>query len=53
MLDAKGSVQETVYEAAWGDAGKCTPGADGNLPPAGSTVDVGTPAGATPWAIQS
>jgi len=39
-LDAKGAVQEKVYDVAWGDADKRAPGADGKLPPVGSTVDV-------------
>ena len=39
-LDAKGQPQERVYDVAWGDAGKRKPGADGKLPPVGSTVDV-------------
>jgi len=39
-LDAKGQVQEKVYDVVWGDADKRTPGADGKLPPVGDTVDV-------------
>jgi hypothetical protein len=39
-LDAKGNVQEKVYDVVWGDADKRQPGADGKLPPVGSTVDV-------------
>jgi hypothetical protein len=39
-LDAGGQVQEKVYDVAWGDAAKRKPGADGKLPPVGSTVDV-------------
>jgi hypothetical protein len=39
-VDAKGAVQEKVYDVAWGDAEKRKPGADGKLPPVGSTVDV-------------
>jgi len=39
-LDAGGQVQERVYDVAWGDATKRKPGADGKLPPVGSTVDV-------------
>jgi hypothetical protein len=40
-LDAGGQVQEKVYDVVWGDAAKRRPGADGKLPPVGSTVDVG------------
>lgn len=39
-LDAKGNVQEKVYDVVWSDAGKRKPGADGKLPAVGSTVDV-------------
>ncbi|MCO6412220.1 MAG: DUF3604 domain-containing protein [Thiogranum sp.] len=39
-LDARGDVQEKVYDVVWGDADKRKPGADGKLPPVGSTVDV-------------
>lgn len=39
-LDAKGMVQEKVYDVVWGDAEKRKPGADGKLPAVGSTVDV-------------
>ncbi len=39
-LDAKGEVQEKVYDVVWGDADKRNPGADGKLPPVGNTVDV-------------
>ncbi|MDQ1241785.1 MAG: hypothetical protein QG601_588 [Pseudomonadota bacterium] len=39
-LDAKGMVQEKVYDVVWGDADKRVPGADGKLPSVGSTVDV-------------
>ena len=39
-LDAKGQVQERIYDVAWGDAGKRKPGANGKLPPVGNTVDV-------------
>jgi hypothetical protein len=39
-LDAKGDVHEKVYDVVWGDADKRQPGADGKLPPVGSTVDV-------------
>jgi hypothetical protein len=37
-LDAKGDVQEKVYDVVWSDSRK--PGADGKLPPVGNTVDV-------------
>ena len=37
-VDAKGDLQEKVYDVAWSGARK--PGADGKLPPIGSTVDV-------------
>jgi Protein of unknown function (DUF3604) len=39
-VDAKGDVQEKVYDVVWGDAGKRQPGANGKLPPVGDTVDV-------------
>jgi hypothetical protein len=39
-LDAKGDMQEKVYDVVWGDADKRQPSADGKLPPVGSTVDV-------------
>jgi hypothetical protein len=39
-LDADGETQEKVYDVAWGDAETRQPGADGNLPPVGNTVDV-------------
>ena len=39
-LDAKGEVQEKVYDVVWGDADKRKPGVDGKLPPVGNTVDV-------------
>jgi hypothetical protein len=39
-VDAKGDLQEKVYDVAWGDADKRKPGADGKLPPVGDTVDV-------------
>jgi hypothetical protein len=37
-LDAKGQLHEKVYDVAW--SGDRKPGADGKLPPVGSTVDV-------------
>jgi len=39
-VDAKGEVQEQVYDVAWGDADKRKPGASGKVPPVGDTVDV-------------
>jgi hypothetical protein len=39
-LDAKGEVHEKIYDIVWGDAEKRRPGANGKLPPVGSTVDV-------------
>ena len=39
-LDGKGQVQEKVYDVVWGDAEKRKPGANGKLPPVGSTVDL-------------
>jgi hypothetical protein len=39
-LETDGSMQEKIYDVVWGDADNRTPGADGKLPPVGSTVDV-------------
>jgi len=39
-LDASGTLHEQVYDVVWGDADERRPGADGKLPPVGSTVDV-------------
>jgi Protein of unknown function (DUF3604) len=39
-IDAKGEVQEKVYDVVWSDANKRKAGADGKLPPVGNTVDV-------------
>ncbi len=39
-LDKEGALHEKVHDVAWGDADKRKPGADGKLPPVGSTVDV-------------
>ncbi len=39
-LDAKGEVQEKVYDVVWGDVDKRNCGSDGKLPPVGNTVDV-------------
>jgi len=37
-IDSKGELHEKIYDVAWG--GDRKPGADGKLPPVGSTVDV-------------
>jgi hypothetical protein len=39
-VDSKGKRQEKVYDVAWGDADRRSPGKDGKLPPVGNTVDV-------------
>jgi len=39
-LDAKGQVQEKVYDVVWGDADRRKPGLDGKLPPVGNSVDI-------------
>jgi Protein of unknown function (DUF3604) len=39
-MDARGALHEQVYDVAWGDADRRKPGADGKLPPVGSTVDL-------------
>jgi hypothetical protein len=39
-LDARGQLQERVHDVVWGDADKRQPGADGKLPPVGSSADV-------------
>jgi hypothetical protein len=39
-LDSDGKTHEKVYDVAWSDGRK--PGADGKLPPVGSTVDIAT-----------
>jgi Protein of unknown function (DUF3604) len=39
-VDAKGEVQEKIYDVVWGDADKRKPNANGKLPPVGDTVDV-------------
>ena len=39
-MDAQGKLHERVYDVAWGDKDKRKPGADGKLPPVGSTVDI-------------
>ncbi|GMG83613.1 DUF3604 domain-containing protein [Paralimibaculum aggregatum] len=39
-LDSTGETHETVHDVAWSDADSRQPGADGKLPPVGSTVDV-------------
>jgi hypothetical protein len=38
-LDARGDVQENIYDVVWGDADKRRFGSDGKLPSVGSTVD--------------
>jgi len=38
--DTDGKLHEKVHDVAWGDAATRKPGADGKLPPVGSTVDV-------------
>jgi len=40
-IDAEGNPQERVYDVAWSDGR--VPGADGKLPPVGSTVDLSIP----------
>jgi len=37
-MDAKGALQEKVYDAVW--SGERKPGADGKLPPVGNSVDL-------------
>jgi hypothetical protein len=39
-LDKRGDTHEKVYDVVWGDADRRQPGADGNIPPVGNTVDV-------------
>lgn len=39
-VDAQGAVQEKVHDVVWGDAERRVPGADGKLPPVGTTVDL-------------
>jgi hypothetical protein len=39
-LDSKGQLQEKLHEVVWGDADQRELGADGKLPPVGSTVEV-------------
>ncbi len=39
-VDSKGQVQEKVYDVAWGDADRRSPGSDGKLPAVGNTVDL-------------
>jgi hypothetical protein len=38
--DAEGGLKDKVYDVVWGNADKRKLGADGKLPPVGSTVDV-------------
>ena len=52
-LDAKGAVQEKVYDVVWGDADKRKPGADGKLPPSAARWTSRTPAGPTRSATPS
>jgi hypothetical protein len=40
-IDADGNAQERVHDVAWSDGR--VPGADGKLPPGGSTVDLSIP----------
>jgi hypothetical protein len=37
---ADGSLKDKVYDVVWGNADKRKPGADGKVPPVGSTVDI-------------
>src|SRR5262249_13513479 len=39
-MTATGELKDKVYDVAWGDADKRKAGADGKVPPVGSTVDV-------------
>ena len=39
-MDSKGDTHEKVYDVTWGDAATRRPGADGQLPAVGNTVDV-------------
>jgi len=39
-LDAKGDVNEKVYDVVWSDRDKRKQGSDGKVPPVGDTVDV-------------
>lgn len=39
-MDARGQLQEKVYDVVWGDAEKRKAGTDGKVPAVGSTVDV-------------
>jgi hypothetical protein len=39
-VDNDGKTQEKIFDVAWGDADKRKPGADGKVPPVGTTVDV-------------
>jgi hypothetical protein len=39
-MDARGTLHEQVFDVAWGDAATRKPGANGKVPPVGSTVDV-------------
>jgi hypothetical protein len=57
-LTREGRLEEKVYDVAWADQERRRPGADGKLPPVGSTVDeanatwantIGTPELASVW----
>jgi Protein of unknown function (DUF3604) len=39
-LTGDGRLEENVYDVVWANAERRKPGADGKLPPVGSTVDV-------------
>jgi hypothetical protein len=39
-VDAQGKTHEKIFDVAWADAEKRSPGKDGKLPPVGTTVDV-------------
>jgi len=39
-IDRDGQTNEKIFDVAWGDSGNRRLGADGKLPPVGSTVDV-------------
>jgi hypothetical protein len=41
-VDADGTLSEHVYDVAWADVPRRRPGAGGELPPVGNTVDVAT-----------
>jgi hypothetical protein len=39
-VDANGESHEKVYDVAWSDSDRRSPGADGKLPPVGNTVNI-------------